>query len=124
LPILLGLSPTPKNAARIAEYADGWLPLRETREEVRSGVETLRESFRQHGRDPKELQVRAVPQFEFRADGMADLEETLEQIRPLLMAGATGVELYACMFCRNPRDFAQFCDRLVRFKSALNNRRP
>jgi len=124
LPVLLGLAPTPKNAARIAEYADGWLPLRETAAEVRTGVETLRESFRQRGRDPNELQVRAVPQFEFRADGMADLEGTLAQIRPLLMAGATGVELYPCMFCRNPRDFARFCERLIRFKGTIIGRGP
>jgi probable F420-dependent oxidoreductase len=119
LPVLLGLAPTPKNAARIAEYADGWLPLRETAEEVRSGVLTLRDAFRAAGRDPLELQVRAVPQFEFRADGLADLEWTLAQIPPLLRAGATGVELYACMFCRSPREFETFCERLVAFKSEL-----
>jgi probable F420-dependent oxidoreductase len=124
LPVLLGLSPTPKNAARIAEYADGWLPLRETVDEVRTGVEALRESFRQRGRNPQELQVRAVPQFEFRADGMADLEATLAQIPPLLMAGATGVELYACMFCRNPRDFEKFCETLIRFKERMNRNGP
>jgi|SRR5579863_2879946 len=120
LPVLLGLSPTPKNLARIAEYGDGWLPLRETADQVRVGVDSLRASLRQRGRNPEELQVRAVPQFEFRADGMAELEATLAQIPPLLMAGATGVELYACMFCRNPRDFERFCEDLVSFKGSLN----
>ena len=119
LPVLLGVAATPKNVARIAEYGDGWLPLRETPEEVRAGIGALREAFTARGRDPRELQVRAVPQFEFRSDGLADLEATLAQIPGLFAAGATGVELYTCMFCRNPQDFEKFCGRLVEFKRSL-----
>jgi probable F420-dependent oxidoreductase len=119
LPVLLGVAATARNITRIAEYGDGWLPLRETAAEVRVGVEAMREALRQRGRDPRELQVRAVPQFEFRADGMADLAPTLELIPALFEAGATGVELYTCMFCRNPEDFARFCEELVAFKHSL-----
>jgi len=117
VPVLLGLAPTAKNAVRVAEYADGWLPLRETVAEVRAGVATLREAFRRRGREPTELQVRAVPQFDFRSDGRADLRATLAQIPALLEAGATAVELYACMFCSNRGEFEEFCEQLVAFKS-------
>ncbi len=120
LPVLLGIALTPKNVARIAEYGDGWLPLRETTEEVAAGIETLREAFRQCGRDPGELKVRAVPQFEFRSDGRADLDVMLAQIPGLFRAGATGVELFTCMFCRNPQDFEQFCEKIVHFKRSLS----
>jgi dihydroorotate dehydrogenase len=60
-----------------------------------------------------------VPQFQFRADGKADLEATLAQIPALIEAGATAVEVYACMFCAGPGDFEGFCERLVDFKSGL-----
>jgi probable F420-dependent oxidoreductase len=119
LPILLGLAPLPKNVARIAEYGDGWVPLLETPAQIKAGIAALRNAFRAHGRDPHELQVRAVPQFQFRADGKADLEATLAQIPALIEAGATAVEVYACMFCAGPGDFEGFCERLVDFKSGL-----
>jgi probable F420-dependent oxidoreductase len=119
LPVLLGVGATPKNIGRIAEYGDGWLPLRETPAQVRDGVAQLRAAFTAAGRDPQQLQVRAVPQFNFRSDGLADLEGTLSRIPELFAAGATGVELYACMFCRTPNEFAQFCARLAAFKSQL-----
>jgi probable F420-dependent oxidoreductase len=119
LPVLLGLAPLPKNVARIAEYGDGWLPLRETPEQIDAGIKALRAAFVAKGRNPQDLQVRAVPAFEFRADGQADLETTLAKIPRLIEAGATAVELYACMFCRGPDDFASFCKRLREFKQEL-----
>ena len=53
------------------------------------------------------------------ADGLADLDATLAQIPGLFAAGATGVELYTCMFCRNPREFEKFCETVVAFKKSL-----
>jgi probable F420-dependent oxidoreductase len=117
LPVWLGLAPLPRNVARVAEYADGWIPLLETPAQVRAGIAALHDAFRAYGRDPNELRVRAVPQFQFRADGKADLEATLAQIPSLIEAGATAVELYACMFCAGPSDFKGFCERLMEFKS-------
>jgi probable F420-dependent oxidoreductase len=116
LPVLLGLVPLPKNVARMAEYGDGWVPLLENPAQIKAGVAALRDAFRARGRDPQELKVRAVPQFEFRADGKADLEATLAKIPALVEAGATAVELYACMYCRGPDEFEGFCDRLVNFQ--------
>jgi len=95
------------------------VPLLETPAQIKAGIAALRDAFRAHGRDPSELQVRAVPQFQFRADGKADLEATLAQIPALIEAGATAVEVYACMFCAGPEDFKGFCERLVDFKSRL-----
>ena len=60
LPVLLGVGATPKNIGRIAEYGDGWLPLRETPAQVREGVAQLRAAFTAAGRDPQQLQVRVV----------------------------------------------------------------
>jgi len=116
LPVMLGLVPLPKNVARMAEHGDGWVPLLENPAQIKAGVTALREAFHARGRDPRELKVRAVPQFEFRADGMADLDATLAKIPILVEAGATAVELYACMYCRGPEEFESFCDRLVNFR--------
>lgn len=116
LPVLLGLAPLPKNVKRMAEYGDGWVALMENPAQVKAGVDALRGAFRALGRDPRELRVRAVPQFQFRADGKADLEATLAKIPLLVEAGATAVELYACMYCRGPEEFEKFCERLLAFK--------
>ena len=116
LPVLLGLVPLPKNVARMADYGDGWVALMENPAQIKTGVTALRDAFRARGRDPSELQVRAVPQFEFRADGKADLEATLAKIPALVEAGATVVELYACMYCSGPEDFEKFCERLVNYR--------
>jgi probable F420-dependent oxidoreductase len=116
LPVMLGLAPLPKNVARMAEHGDGWIPIIQDPVQIKAGVAALRQAFRSRGRDPAELQVRAVPKATFGANGAADLEAAFAEVPALLDAGATTIELHAYMYCRGPDDFPGFCQRLAALK--------
>jgi alkanesulfonate monooxygenase SsuD/methylene tetrahydromethanopterin reductase-like flavin-dependent oxidoreductase (luciferase family) len=59
IPIWLGAAPSPRNARRIAELCEGWMPITTDLAALRKGVARLREAFATAGRDPAELRVRA-----------------------------------------------------------------
>jgi probable F420-dependent oxidoreductase len=122
LPLWFGLAPTPKNCARIAELGDGWIPIVQDPAVIKRGVAALREAFAARGRDPANLEVRAVPKYVFGSDQSPDLEATLAQLPALLDAGATVIELHPRVFCRGPDDFEAFVERLVALRQSTRNR--
>ena len=116
VPLMLGLAPSPKNVARIADYGDGWVPIIQDPVAIKAAVAVMRDAFLSRGRDPADLQVRAVPKASFRADGSPDLEAALAEVPALIDAGATTIELHAFMYCRGPNEFDTFCQRFVALK--------
>ena len=47
----------PKAVARVAAWADGWLPMLLSPEELRTELAKLREECEKHGRDPEDIEV-------------------------------------------------------------------
>jgi probable F420-dependent oxidoreductase len=106
-PIWLGVAPTPRNARRLAELGDGWLPMTSDVGELRSAVATLRAAFRAAGRDPAALRVRA------NAPG-GELPKALAALPELADAGATMAGFALARFARTPDEVRPFLERLGR----------
>jgi len=117
VPIWLGLAPSDRNIERMAEFADGWIPMEQNPAKLAPVIARIRAAVAARGRDPRTFGVRVVPRFAFRSDGTPDLEATLAQVPDLVKAGATAIELFPGVFCRGPGDFEAFCTRLVAVKA-------
>lgn len=118
VPIWMGLAASERNIERMAQFADGWIPMEQDPTKLAPAIASIRAAVASRGRDPKAFGVRVVPRFVFRADGTPDLEATLAQVPELVKAGATVVELFPYVFCRGPGDFEAFCNRLVALKAS------
>ena len=118
VPIWLGIAPTDRNLERMAEVADGWIPMEQDPAKLAPVIARLRAGLAARGRDPAAFTVRVVPRFVFRPDGTPDLEATLKAVPALIAAGATMIELFPSAFCRGPQDFAAFCERLVALRGS------
>ncbi len=118
IPIWLGCSPTRRWIARIVEYCDGWIPLGLTPSEIAATVADIRTAMAARGRDPASLAVRTMLPPVRGADGLCDLDATLTQAPALRAAGATHLEIYPTMFCRNEDGLEAFLDRLSAWKEA------
>jgi probable F420-dependent oxidoreductase len=118
VPIWLGLAPNERNIERMAELADGWIPMEQDPQKLAPVITRLRRELAARGRDAQAFTVRVVPRFIFRADRSPDLEATLAQVPELTRAGANMVELFPAAFCRGPEDFEAFCTRLTALKGS------
>jgi probable F420-dependent oxidoreductase len=89
VPVLYGVAITPSSAATIAQLGDGWCPVGYDVDQVRAGVELLRNEFEAAGRAADELRVRVrLPDATF--DGANfDFAAPLSSVPALLDAGAT-----------------------------------
>jgi alkanesulfonate monooxygenase SsuD/methylene tetrahydromethanopterin reductase-like flavin-dependent oxidoreductase (luciferase family) len=117
-PIHLGLAATQASAARLAELADGWMPMATEPAELAAGVALLREALRRAGRDPAGLAVRASVPAALDAAGRADLERSLEALPRLAEAGATCAAFALGRFVREPAALPAFLERLGRLARA------
>lgn len=89
VPLLLGMAATPRNAQRIAEYADGWCPVRPPVEVLRRGVDEITRAFDAVGRDPAELVIRVQAPLATHDNGTIDVQRTLACTPEFSAAGAT-----------------------------------
>jgi probable F420-dependent oxidoreductase len=113
LPIWMGIAPTPRNCRRIAELADGWIPMLQDPKALAAALADIRTAFEARGRDFTGFQTRVVLPGVFRADGTPDLAASLAAIPALKAAGVTMIEVLPVMFCRGPDDFAGLVEQTL-----------
>jgi len=113
-PVWLGVAPTPRNAARMAELADGWMSMETEPTELARAVERLRAAFADAGRDPASLGVRATVRAARGADGAPDLERTLDGLDALATAGVTTASFPLAQYARRREDVGPFLEALGR----------
>ena len=99
-PTWFGLKPLAKNARRIAELGDGWIPIVQDPDEIACGIEILHKVFVDVGRKPEELAVRAISSFVSTTGGLPDLEATLSGVQAYIDAGATCLEFLPLYFAQ------------------------
>lgn len=108
IPVWFGGGPTDAIARRIAELGDGWLPVGVMPlDELRIGIEKIRGAYRDVGRDPAQLGVRAGVAVAT-DDGRIDLARTLHDAPQLADAGVTLISLALGRFLRDRADIAPF----------------
>ncbi|MDB5394785.1 MAG: fmn-dependent monooxygenase [Rhodospirillales bacterium] len=116
IPIWLGCAPTRRWIARLAEWCEGWIPLGLSPAEIGCAVSEIRAAMVARGRDPSTLAIRTMLPPVRGADGLGDLDATLAQAPALCTAGATHLEIYPTMYCRDEGGFEAFLDRLAAWK--------
>jgi probable F420-dependent oxidoreductase len=113
VPIWLGLAPSERNVARIAELADGWLPVHQGNpDDIAAGVAAIRTAFIVHRRDPAALRVRGTPQ-PVSVGGRPDLGATLKLVPDFLAAGVTHIEFTPSRWCTGADEFPTFLDDVL-----------
>ncbi|SNS89663.1 probable F420-dependent oxidoreductase, Rv2161c family [Sphingomonas laterariae] len=119
IPIMLGIAPSDRNVARIADHADGWLPIQADVPSIAEGIVKLRAAFVERGRDPKSLMVRAVPRAVKGADGRLDVDRTLDNAHAMVEAGVTEIELFPLHFTKDRAGAEALATKLATFKASL-----
>ncbi|MDX3884308.1 MAG: TIGR03619 family F420-dependent LLM class oxidoreductase [Sphingomonas sp.] len=119
IPIMLGIAPSERNVARIADHADGWLPIQADVPSIAEGIARLRDAFAERGRDPASLMVRAVPRAAKGDNGRPDMDRTLDNARAMVEAGVTEIELFPLHFARDRAGAEALAEKLAAFKASL-----
>jgi probable F420-dependent oxidoreductase len=114
IPIWLGLRASPRNAARLAELGEGWMPLGLDADALAEGADAMRRAFAEAGRDPATLRISVSVPAALDSRGRADLERTLEALPGLRAAGATEVSFPLARFARDADAVPAFLERLAR----------
>lgn len=108
---------------RIVRHGVGWIPSPPTgRRDAGEGRLVLREAFTAAGRDPDSLRVRMSVPVVKTAEGIPDLERSLEVVPKLVAAGATDVFVAYSAFASGadeaPRFFSQLVPRFMDSRGA------
>lgn len=113
IPCWVGVKATDENCRAIAQVADGWIPIEQDPAVYGEGVKALKKAFEAAGRDPGDLSVRAMVQYQFDSSGTPDLQATLDTIPSMLEAGVTHIEILPLYFVQDPAAFPEFCEKVV-----------
>lgn len=89
LPVLLGAGLDERRLAMAAAWADGWLPLGLSLDQVRDGIVRLRAAVAAAGRDASRLHVPVMVDLPPSQGGRVDPRATLEAVRAVADAGGT-----------------------------------
>lgn len=119
VPLLYGLKMTPKNAARMARLGDGWCPVAVTLEEIRAGVQMLREALEAEGRDLSSQHVRVGLPYEWESPGRLDIQRTFAHAPAYAEAGGTIMTVEAPAEPESMSEIFKFIDEVARAAEAL-----
>lgn len=108
LPVWYGVRASDRNARRIAELGDGWIPIIRDPAEIGSGVARIREAMVERGRDPSELSVRAQLPVAKDARGRPSVAATLDNLDDTLAAGVTHIEFMSAIFAPQAEEIEPF----------------
>ena len=109
IPVWFGGGPTDRTARRIAALGHGWLPVGvRPVGELHDGIERIRAAYRDAGRDPATLGVRAVVGVATDERGRPDLDRTFAPVDELAALGVTMISVALGRFLRDRADVAPF----------------
>jgi len=112
-PLWFGVAANERNAARIAEFGAGWLPMETEPEAIARGIALLRRAFEKAGRDPMTLGVRANAPVAADAAGRPDLDATLKALPRLRDAGVSVAGFALARFVRSRDEIPAWLARLA-----------
>ncbi len=112
IPVWFGVAPTERQARRIAQFGQGWIPISSNPETIKKGVDLISEAFIKAGRDPETLLVRAHAHIKYQSDGKADLDYSISTLAGIVEAGATHIEFETAPFVRGRDDLLPFLEKI------------
>lgn len=119
IPIWFGVAPSERHVAHVVELGQGWMPIGSDVAAIAAGVAKLRAGFAAANRDPASLGVRANVAPAIDAERRVDLERTLAEHAPaMLAAGATVLAFPIAAYARRPEDLPDLLARLGRFAAS------
>lgn len=113
VPLHYGVAATERNIARMAELADGWLPIDTEPAKLAAPIARIKAAVAAAGRDSSRFEVRASPLRDKPVDGKADIAATLRRIPDYAAAGVTTLRINVDDFCAGPAQFESFLDRAL-----------
>jgi probable F420-dependent oxidoreductase len=116
VPIWFGVQASPRSFRRLAELADGWMPMEKDPEALAAQIIEMRAVAAAHGRDPASIKIRARPPVLRDSEGKGDFEALLKQIPAFIAAGADSLGFSPFAYCNGPDDFECVIKRLVAAK--------
>jgi alkanesulfonate monooxygenase SsuD/methylene tetrahydromethanopterin reductase-like flavin-dependent oxidoreductase (luciferase family) len=129
IPFWLGGGASAPNLRRLAEWCDGWIPIpingataNDVIADIRQGLPKIQSAWRDHGRDPSQLQVSVgLPLVRGPESRHSDLRLSLDNVPDHVAAGATDISVPLHAFCREFDRVPQFLDGLVaQFRQATS----
>lgn len=119
LPVWFGVAATPRQAARIAEFGDGWVPISRSPSQIAEGVDLIRAAFVSSGRASEELQVRAkAPHGQ--AGSRSERWQVLQEVYPRLKdAGVTVVDVALGEYVHDEAEISSFLHGLVKWRDSV-----
>jgi probable F420-dependent oxidoreductase len=109
IPVWFGGGNTDRTARRIAALGQGWLPVGvRPMEDLQDGIERIRAAYRDAGRDPETLGVRAGVPVLTDERGQPDLDRTFASVDELAALGVTLISVALGRFLRDRADVAPF----------------
>ena len=85
-PVLLGAINNPRSLKRVAEWGDGWIPIVNSVDEFKEGVERITRYCTEFGRDAASL--------DYTVFGLGDQWKSRADVEPLKAAGANRIVVW------------------------------
>ena len=118
LPLWFGVAPTPRQAQRIAELGQGWLPITQDPAELAAGIACIKDGLRRAGRDSDTLEVRAIIK-PIERQGVPNIAASLRHAQELLAAGATILEFVPIHYATSPQALREALTEVTAWAAGL-----
>ncbi len=119
LPVWFGVKATVRQARRIAELGDGWIPITRDSHAIAEGAALVREAFVARGRHPRELGVRAKLPAISMPKGPRLWEATLNAAPASLAAGVDVLDFALTQYVGKPDQIEPFLNHLAGWRDQL-----
>lgn len=116
LPIWFGVAPTARQAKRIAQFGQGWIPIKTTAEFIAEGKAVIGAAFIAAGKDPDSLMIRAHAPLALDEAGLPSLELAIAGAKDLIAAGATHIEFEVSPYVFDLSQLDDFLQKIVALK--------
>ena len=93
VPIWVSGTVNKRSMQRLARFGSGWIPWGPDANDIQSGIQSMRESVLELGRNPEDIQVMGILPIARNGTDI-DIEETMNEVPELIQSGVTDFRAY------------------------------